>query len=228
MTNISFIKKENPKIYEKVFNTFNDENFPCIYGKISFNKNFMYTGIFTDIEESSIYRLANDLRDMSDFLLSNISMDEKKFSTYIAIFDMDMKPLTFNSFWYKIIKNLHLENKKEWVKNASKDLNDNDFKFSFNGELWYPVLITPHHPNKIRRSKITILSFQPNKIFQNNKQIDNLYYQKIRKNIHQKIDKIYSNNRPHYLSNNSTGKGIVQFLGYDFEKENNFKYPKLF
>lgn len=227
MLNIQEIQEKNPKIYQKVFNTFNNKSFPCIYGKISFNKNYMYAGIYKNIDDSSINNLANDLVQMSNFLIQDISDNEKKFSTFIAIFDINTT-LLFNDLWYKIIKSLHKKDKKKWVKNTTKDLNNKDFKFSFNGELWYPVLITPTHPNKIRKSEITILSFQPDKTFERNKNIDNDFYQKIRKEIHQKIDDTYSNNRPHYLSNNSTGKGIVQFLGYDFEENKNFKYPQLF
>ncbi|CAA6805828.1 MAG: Unknown protein [uncultured Sulfurovum sp.] len=228
MISINKIKKQNPKIYQKIFNTFNNKNFPCIYGKISFNKNYMYTGLYKDISEDSITHLANDLSEMSNFLLDDISDNEKKFSTFIAIFDIDTKTLLFDELWYKIIKSLHKKDKKEWVKNATKNLNHKDFKFSFNGELWYPVLITPNHPNHIRRSEITILSFQADKTFERNKNLNNEFYQKIRKEIHQKINKIYTNNKPHYLSNSSTGKGIVQFLGYDFEKDRSFKYPKIF
>ncbi len=227
MLNIQEIQEKNPKIYQKVFNTFNNKKFPCIYGKISFNKNYMYAGIYKNIDNSSINNLAKDLVEMSNFLIQDISDNEKRFSTFIAIFDINTN-LSFNDLWYKIIENLHKKDKKRWVKNATKDLNNKDFKFSFNGELWYPVLITPNHPNKIRKSEITILSFQPDKTFERNKNIDNDFYQKIRKEIHQKIDNIYSNNRPHYLSNNSSGKGIVQFLGYDFEENKNFKYPDIF
>ena len=227
MLNIQEIQEKNPKIYQKVFNTFNNKKFPCIYGKISFNKNYMYAGIYKNIDNSSINNLAKDLVEMSNFLIQDISDNEKRFSTFIAIFDINTN-LSFNDLWYKIIENLHKKDKKRWVKNATKDLNNKDFKFSFNGELWYPVLITPNHPNKNRKSEITILSFQPDKTFERNKNIDNDFYQKIRKEIHQKIDNIYSNNRPHYLSNNSSGKGIVQFLGYDFEENKNFKYPDIF
>lgn len=227
MISIEILRKSQPLIYQKLNNTFNNETFPCFFGKTSFNKNYMYVGIYENIKDTSINVLANDLVEMSDFLQQEMSDNEKKFSTFVAVFNIKENFL-FDKLWYTIIKKLHKKDKKEWLKNVTKDLNDADFKFSFNGELWYPVLLTPNHPNKIRRSKITILAFQPDKTFQRNKENYNEFYQKIRKNIHKKIDNIYSNNRPHYISNQSTGKGIVQFLGYDFEKDKNFKYPKLF
>lgn len=228
MIPVNKIQEINPKIYQKIFNTFNNKNFPCIYGKISFNKNYMYAGIYKDIDNISINNLANDLVEMSNFLIQDITDDEKKFSTFIAVFDIETKCLSFDKLWYKIIKELHKKDKKKWVKNATKDLNNKNFKFSFNGELWYPVLITPNHPNIIRKSKITILSFQPDKTFERNKSIDNNFYQTMRKEIHKKIDNTYSNNRPHYLSNNSSGKGMVQFLGYDFQEDKSYKYPQIF
>ena len=134
----------------------------------------------------------------------------------------------FYDIWIKIISILHKFDTKDWKNNTTSDLNNPEFKFSFDGKLWYPVLITPNHWNIIRKSKITILSFQPDQTFILNKKIDSIFYQNIRKKIHQKIDKIYNKELPHYLSKEASGKGIVQFLGYDFEKEDSFIYPSIF
>ncbi|MEA3315067.1 MAG: YqcI/YcgG family protein [Campylobacterota bacterium] len=227
MEKVQQLKNNNKLIFDKISSTFNSSYYPCMYGKLSFTKNMMYAGIYKDLELNSIKTLANDLEEMSKQLKIQDSKEERIYNTFIAIFDIDDTKISFDNIWYKIIIQLHNLDKKEWKKNSTKDLNNADFKFSFNSKLWYPVLITPSHPNKIRKSKITILSFQPDQTFLLNQEIDNKYYQNIRKKIHKKIDKIYDNKKPHYLSDKSTGKGMVQFLGYDFEEDEKFKYPNI-
>ncbi len=214
-------------IYSKLSETFNAINYPCIYGKISFNRNLMYAGVYKDILSTSIELLADDLKIMSQYLDNQNNKDEMIFNTFIAVFDIDNSSFLFDAIWYEIIRKLHLFDKKEWKKDATKDLGDSEFKFSFDNKLWYPVLITPNHPNKIRQSKITILSFQADQTFIFNKKLANDFHQKKRKQIYKKIDKIYENKRPHYLSEKSKGKYIVQYLGYDFEEDEDFRYPSI-
>ncbi len=222
------LKKSYPLIYSKLNATFNDKLFPCLYGKMSFLKNLMYVGVYQNIGENSIQLLAKDLRNMSLHLETQSTTEEMKFNTFIAVFDIDETKIKFSEFWFKIISSLHKKDLKEWKIGASKDLNEPEFKFSFDNKLWYPVLITPNHPNKIRTSKITILSFQPDQTFLLNQDMDMEFYQNMRKRIHTKINKIYQANQPHYLSTAATGKGIVQFLGYDLQEDENFQYPSLF
>ena len=222
------LKQLNPSVYLKVQKTFYKKTFPCIYGKLSFNKNMMYANIYEDLESNALKKLADDLKEMSKQLDSQREEEEMQFNTFIAVFDIDDSQISFDKIWYKIITQLNKFDVREWKDNSPKDLSHPDFKFSFHNKLWYPVLVTPNHPNKIRQSEITILSFQPDMTFILNKKIDNQYYEEVRKKIHKKIDKIYDNERPHYLSNSSEGKGMVQYLGYDFEEDKSFQYPNIF
>lgn len=225
---VQSLKQTNLSVYNKIANTFNKKTFPCIYGKLSFNKNMMYVNIYEDLESNSIKKLSDDLREMSQQLDSKRTDEEMRFNTFISVFTIDDSQISFDKIWYKIITQLNKFDVREWQNDSPKDLNHPDFKFSFHDKLWYPVLVTPNHPIKIRQSEITILSFQPDMTFILNKKIDNQYYGKVRTKIHKKIDKIYDNKRPHYLSSNSTGKGMVQYLGYDFEEDKKFQYPNLF
>ncbi len=229
MTKVLELKKSYPETYRKLSDTFNNKFFPCLYGKMSFLNNLMYAGLYPDTKEDSIRLLAKDLREMSLHLDNQSKIQEMKFNTFIAVFDIDDREIDFDKLWYKIISNLHKKDLKKWKTGSTKDLNNADFKFSFDNKLWYPVLITPSHPSKIRKSKITILSFQPDQTFLLNKEIDNDFYQNMRKKIHLKINKLYQGKEPYYLSSESTGKGIVQFLGYDFQNDDkSFQYPDLF
>lgn len=228
MKRVKELSSINSEIFLKISNTFNSSTYPCYFGKTSFKNNLMYASIYKDLESSSIFELSNDLREMSIHLDNQQTNKEKMFNTFIAIFDINDSKISFEQIWYKIIKQLIKFDKKPWKNNATKNLNDPDFKLSFDDKLWYPVLITPNHPNLVRRSDITILSFQPDQTFILNEKLDKASYQKMRTKIHEKINTIYNNDKPHYISNHSTGKGIVQFLGYDFEIEKDFKYPDIF
>lgn len=228
MNRVKELSSINSEIFLKISNTFNSNTYPCYFGKTSFKNNLMYASIYKDLENSSIFELSNDLREMSIHLDNQQTNKEKMFNTFIAIFDINDSKISFEQIWYKIIRQLIKFDKKPWKNNTTKNLNDPDFKLSFDDKLWYPVLITPNHPNLVRRSDITILSFQPDQTFILNEKLDKASYQKMRTKIHEKINTIYNNDKPHYISNHSTGKGIVQFLGYDFEIEKDFKYPDIF
>ncbi len=228
MVKVLELQKTNSHIYTKLYDTFNNKFFPCLYGKMSFSKNFMYVGLYQNTEAYSIQLLAEDLRSMSLHLDNQTTAEEMQLNTFIAVFDMDVSKIKFDNFWFTVINSLHKKDFKNWKIGATKDLNDPEFKFSFDNKLWYPVLVMPNHPNKIRKSKIIILSFQPDQTFLLNKSIDMEFYENTRKRIHKRINKLYQADLPHYLSGESTGKGIVQFLGYDFQRNKNYEYPSLF
>jgi FPC/CPF motif-containing protein YcgG len=221
--------RNHPAIYIKVENSFFSEYYPCFFGKMSFQKDLMYYGLYKDISEQSITDLANNLREMSIFLDSERNHNQKSLNTFIAIFENINENISFDSLWYEIISKLHTKDNKQWKSNTTMNLNDANFKFSFDNKLWYPVLLTPVHTQLTRKSEITILSFQPDETFIYNKESNKVFYEKGRNAIYSKIDKIYHSKRPHYITEKSSGKNIVQFLGYDFEENvAGFKYPNIF
>jgi len=221
--------KKRVDIYERVEKTFLSDQYPCFFGKMSFQKNLMYCGLYADTSKESIANLSNDLREMSAYLDSDRNHLQKSLNTFIAIFENIDENITFDILWYQIISKLHKNDRRAWKSNAPTDLNDANFKFSFDDKLWYPVLLTPIHPQIARMGEITILSFQPDETFIYNKEQNKSFYDKGRNAIYNKIDKIYHSQRPHYISEQSSGKNIVQFLGHDFEENNkDFVYPTIF
>lgn len=206
-----------PNLWNELNKLFNakDRIFPCLYAISSFNKHAMFFGVSS--AQISIEELANDLQLMSLFLSSERNEVSKTFNTYVHIIQQhDTKNV--GEFLINLLKELHKVDKKEWVKNATKDINHHEFKFSFNGQLWIPILLTPNHPSTIRRSPHTLIAFQPNITFEYNKVTKSKFYNKMRASIHNRIDDFYKQNRPYYLSNKSSGKNIVQFIGLDFEE----------
>lgn len=206
----------------EMFNS-KDKIFPCLYAISSFNKKTMYFGVSNQTE--SIENLANDLKEMS--LLLNEERDEKSktFNTYVHIIqNHDVEDV--REFLINLLQALHKVDEKDWLENATKDMNSPDFEFCFNRKLWFPVLLTANHPSTIRRSPFTLIAFQPSVTFDYNKQTKSEFYQRMRTSIHCRVDDFYNEGRPYYLSNKSSGKNIVQFIGFDkSEFGENYNYP---
>ncbi|MDO9212788.1 MAG: YqcI/YcgG family protein [Methylococcales bacterium] len=211
------------KALNELFNS-KDKIFPCLYAMSSFNKQAMYFGISNQNE--SIENLADDLKEMS--LLLDGKRDEKSkiFNTYVHIIKNNNIE-NVKEFLISLLQALHKIDEQEWLENSTKDMNVPDFEFCFNSQLWFPVLLTPNHPSTIRRSPFTLIAFQPKTTFDYNKETKSVFYQRMRASIHSRVDYFYNEDRPYYLSDKSSGKNIVQFIGLDSEETKDFHYPKI-
>jgi FPC/CPF motif-containing protein YcgG len=214
----------HPALWRTLNELFNskDKAFPCLYAISSFNKQAMHFGISNQNE--SVEKLAADLKEMS-LLLDGVRDEKSKaFNTYIHIIE-NHNVENVSAFLINLLQELHQLDDKEWLENATKDMSVPEFEFCFNGQLWFPVLLTPNHPSKIRRSFYTLIAFQPSITFDHNKKNKSMFYQRMRMSIHNRIDGFYKNSRPYYLSDKSSGKNIVQFVGEDLsELDRNYRY----
>ena len=226
MLNINQLIELHPnlwKAFDELFNS-KDNVFPCLYAISSFNKHSMYFGVS---EQSDLFidNIAYDLRTMS--LLLNSTRDEKSktFNTYVHIIQ-NCNIEDVSAFLINLLQALHKVDTQEWLENSTKDMNAPEFEFCFNSQLWFPVLLTPNHPSTIRRSAVTLIAFQPSMTFDYNKKIKSEFYQRMRTSIHSRVNTFYNEGKPYYLSDKSSGKNIVQFIGMDLsEFDNNFSYP---
>lgn len=215
----------HPALWKALNELFNskDKIFPCLYAMSSFNKQAMYFGVSNQNE--SIENLADDLKAMSLLLDGERDEKSKTFNTYIHIIQ-NHNAEDVRGFLINLLQALHKVDEKEWLENATKDMSDPEFEFCFNGQLWFPVLLTPNHPSKIRRSLYTLIAFQPSITFDYNKKNKPEFYQRMRMSIHSRVDNFYNNIRPYYLSDKSSGKNIIQFIGVDLsEFDRNYSYP---
>lgn len=219
------LAEQHPMLWSNLNDFFNskDNIFPCLYAISSFNKQAMYFGVSNQNE--SIENLADDLKEMSLLLDSERDEKSKTFNTYIYILqNHNIKDV--GEFLINLLQALHKIDEKEWLENATKDMNAPDFEFCFNGHLWFPVLLTPNHPSKIRCNLYTLIAFQPSITFDYNKKNKSELYQRMRMSIHNRIDNFYNFNRPYYLSDKSSGKNIVQFIGEDLGAfDRSYTYP---
>ena len=210
------------KDLNELFNS-KDKIFPCLYAISSFNKKAMYFGVSNKNE--SIENLADNLKEMSLILNDNRDEKSKKFNTYVHIIkNYNVEDVSI--FLIRLLQKLHIIDTTEWLENATKDMNAPEFEFCFNGQLWFPVLLTPNHPSLIRRSPHTLVAFQPSVTFDYNKKIKSEFYQRMRTSIHCRVDDFYDKGKPYYLTRKSSGKNIIQFIGADLsEFDDNYRYP---
>ena len=217
----------HPELWKGLHGLLNSKlkSFPCLYAISSFNKGAMYFGV--SIEKIVLENIANDLKEMSVLLNSERDDKAKTLNTYVHVVkNMDVENVKL--FLINLFQELHNIDEIEWLENATKDMNSPDFKFCFNGQLWFPVLLTPDHPTAIRCCPYTIIAFQPSVTFDHNKQIKPEFFQRMRSSTHRRIDDYYHEGRPYYLSEKSSGKNIIQFIGVDLsEFDDSYKYPDI-
>lgn len=227
LLNVLEVKTEYPLIYDELCSLFNSKysKFPCMFAKSSFNLNFMNIGIYDFFFDNvAIKKLSEDLKKMSLEMNSNKkkSDNEERFSTFIAIFKNSSIQSTehFQSEFFKLMENLNQQDPIKWPKNACKNPEDFSFSFYFNGDIWFPVSVSPFHKYCIRKASYIIIAFQPGKTFDLNKTKYKKKFSLMRSSIHKKISFIYNDDIPTYLTSKSEGKNYVQYIGDDPKLEN--------
>lgn len=118
-----------------------------------------------------------------------------------------------------MLRFLRDKDEKPWPINKTIDIFDAKFEFYFHGNVIFPVLMCKNHDSKVRQCPHTLIAFQPGVVFDSMKK-NSARYECIRSSIHRRIDDAFEGNRPFYLSENSSGKNIVQYFGFDPEEIN--------
>ena len=196
---------------------------PCIYSSASFKTNNMFFGISENNNEMEV--ISRDLRSLSRLIADEGNNKISRYATYVHIFmGRDVSDVT--DFMVSLLCELHGVDDSIWPECLTKNMSDADFKFFFAKYLWFPVLLTKDHPSILRRFTYTIIAFQPDIVFEFNKNNNPMVYEKIRLATHKKINSILGGLRPDYLTEKSIGKNIVQFIGYDRELiEDGYVFP---
>lgn len=219
------LKLKHPEIFFKVKFIFSSKRsvLPCLFAIKSFHKLKMNFGV--SLKDSNyINDIALGLNLFTRKIAKNKSVQEKTFSTYVHIID-NIKVKNVRDFLTDTLQLLNEVDKTPWLENETTDMNDPSFEFCFNGKKWFPVLLSQDHPTKIRKASLTIIAFQPSEIFHYNKTKQNKQFNQMREAIHNKINKYYLNEKPFYLTAESKGKNISQFIGFDSPSEK--KYPNI-
>lgn len=218
------LKGINASIFQSVEDIFAyPKAFPCLFAINSYHKNMMF---FSDYSEKNcaldvIADISLDLINFNKFIKLNV--DSCSFPFYTLVFILpspkDSTNISLMNYVLDIIDYLRRSDNLEWPVDKEKDIFNKDFELYFNQARWFPVLLTPQHPNEIRRADFTLLAFQSGDVFDSLRRNNNVKYEKIRQAVHRKIDMFYNYNRPYYLTPRSSGKNIVQYLGFDPDEE---------
>ncbi|MBC8294310.1 MAG: YqcI/YcgG family protein [Pelagibacterales bacterium] len=228
MLDADTLKHSNQYLFNTLEEFFNskEKEFTCLYAIRSFNKHEMQFGL-SDSRDFLVRDISKNLNKISMYLDSNRSEQSKQLATYLHIYVGNDDINNVEEFLVELLQGLHKVDKCQWPIKYTKNMNDPKFEFHFNSHIWFPILLTPNHPSKARQSPFTFIAFQPGVTFDHNKNNNSFLYSRMRKSIHNRIDGLYENDRPYYLSEKSSGKNIIQYIGHDpkeFNKNHCFPY----
>lgn len=216
--NILHVRDNNLPLYEELKHTFASQGFPCLFAINSFHKKHMYIYDTTNYEYEDCQKKYLDvykqLKLFSEYV-EKIGHD-KNFCTLLIIFPnlRDTTPLSIEDFVFSLLINLkNLDSTQDKINRI--DIIEDDFEFSLDNNIWFPVFLCPKHVSTIRKSTLSIIAFQPKKTFETLKKCPNNFYEKTRQATHNRIDTVYSFKKPFFLSNKSSGINAIQYLGFD-------------
>lgn len=200
-------------LFRDIESLLKSESFPCLFAINSFHKDQMYIYDARDIHHNLALNIYNQLTNFAEHIKEK---EGKNFYTLIVVIKEpeNISPVFLEDFIFSIL--IKLKEQDSTIDTISKsDILMNDFKFSLDNNIWFPVFLCPKHISTIRQSNIAIIAFQPNQTFDVLKKHPNNFYEKTRKATHNRIDKIYQNKKPFFLSEKSSGINAIQYLGFD-------------
>ena len=208
------VSLENKTLFNKIESLLKSDSFPCLFALNAFHKNHMYIYDATELTNKEIYlKIYNQLTLFADFIKN------KKNKNFYTILIIIKDPLTTSSEYLEDLIFSFLINlkKQDTTKNMinKDDILRSDFQFCLDKNIWFPVFLCPQHISTITKSTISVIAFQPNQTFDILKKHPNNFYEKTRLATHKRINKIYNNNKPFFLSEKSSGINAIQYLGFD-------------
>lgn len=215
-SSILSLRDNNLPLFKTLEEIFTSQGFPCLFAINSFYKNHMYVYDATKYEDDD--RMYLDIyTQLKNFAEDTSNIDsEKNFYTLLVVLPnpQETTPLYIEKFIFSFL--MKLKEYDSTQENISRtDILKENFEFSLDNNIWFPVFLCPKHISTIRQSNVSVLAFQPKKTFDVLKKCPNDFYEKTRKATHHRIDRIYDFNRPFFLSNKSSGINAIQYLGFD-------------
>ena len=217
-SNILYLRDNNLPLYKELEYIFASQGFPCLFAISSFHKKHMYVYDITkhiyENPKKKYLDVYDQLKKFSEYI-AQIG-NEKNFCTLLIVLPnlQETTPSSIEDFIFSFLINLKkLDSTQEQINRV--DIIKDDFEFSLDNDIWFPVFLCPEHISTIRKSSLSIIAFQPKKTFDTLKRCPNDFYEKTRQATHHRIDKVYDFNKPFFLSNKSSGINAIQYLGFD-------------
>lgn len=172
-------------------------------------------------KERVIVKLFEDLK----VYVNAQDQETKNFETFIAVFKRDkfLNELHFEDALWKLLKNLHEIDDKEWDSSTSSDPEANDFSFSLHGTSFYIVGMHPMSSRFARKSPYTMIVFNLHSQFEKLREINR--YERVRDLIRRR-DKSYQGSINPTLADFGTHSEARQYSGRKVEE--NWKCPYTF
>ncbi len=224
----SELRLEKPDVYETLNAKINSIDFPCLFAKSSFNKDKMFIRVL-DSKDNEWEIVSHDMIMINNKISNCTDEVSKSITTYLVVFRyIKYKIVDDGLFLIEMLKNLHRLDSCCWSNTKTKDPNASDFEFFFSGKVWFPVVMSPWHKSLIRVAPYLMVAIQPGDVFDFNKKCRSKYYYNMRRSIHKNIYNFYKGDLPYFLSGNSSGKNLWQYIGYDETADNkSFSFEKI-
>jgi len=205
------LKSSNISLFLEIKKLLKSPHFPCLFAINSFHKNHLHVYDIRNSKNKSLdtYNQLNKFHDEYNSIL------EKNFYTILIVVP-NIKPNRHNikKFIFNFLISLK-QHETPPTKLTYDEILEQNFEFSLNGNIWFPVFLCQNHISKIRNSNLNIIAFQPKRTFNILKSCPHGFYEKTRSATHKRIDLIYNFKRPFFLSNKSRGANSTQYLGFD-------------
>lgn len=210
-TTIHELHEKNYLLFSDIEKLIKSKSFPCLFAINSFFKNQLHV-----YDARSSINLSLDIyQQLSIFSKQIEPIDYKNFNTILIIVpNIPPDHLSIQHFIFSLLIDLK-NHQHSCIPLNHNNILESDFEFELDNVIWFPVFLCPNHISKIRAANISIIAFQPKQTFEILKSCPKDFYEKTRTATHKRIDTLYSEGRPFFLSNKSSGINAIQYLGFD-------------
>jgi uncharacterized protein len=142
-----------------------DPEFPCVGSRSALNQGSYRFGMYDEMNaQEATQRLARDLADFA----RELPEIEGEFTTFIASFDApkSMTPEEFEQQLWRQLESLHELDEAPWDETVSSNVDDPRFAFSFGGQAFFVVGLSPMAERWARRFPWPTLAFNPHAQFE--------------------------------------------------------------
>jgi hypothetical protein len=142
-----------------------DPEFPCVGSRSALNQGSYRFALYKEMNTPEA--TAGLARDLYSFAKENAEI-EGEFTTFVVGFDSpkSLSPEDFEAMLWKQLAALHELDRDKWDETVSSDVEDPKFAFSFGGQSYFVVGLSPMAERWARRFPWPTLAFNPHAQFE--------------------------------------------------------------
>jgi FPC/CPF motif-containing protein YcgG len=142
-----------------------DPEFPCVGARSAMNRGSYRFAMYDELDsDGATEALA---RDLATFVAEGPNI-EGDYTTFIALFEgpKAIEPMDFEQLLWGQLRRLHEVDASPWDPSVSRDPDEPTFSFSFAGQAFFVVGLSPTSTRWARRFPWPLLAFNPHEQFE--------------------------------------------------------------